>query len=108
MIVQACERVLKPCPIALAGGDPACRTEAVERIIGEDVWYERLVPHGVGNYDIVRAHLAFICAELWIDHRIATGDFDLHVVDDAVHLRNGVAFGLKQEPTRGALGATCL
>ena len=42
-----------------------------------------------------RAHLAVVGAELRIDHRVAAGDLDLHVVDDGVHLRDGVALGLK-------------
>ena len=33
--------------------------------------------------------------ELGVDHGVATGDFDVHVVDDGVHMRDGVALGLQ-------------
>ena len=53
MIVQTGERVLEPGPIALAGGDAARGAEAVERIVGEYVGVERLVPHRIGDDDVV-------------------------------------------------------
>ena len=55
---MAGERVLEPGPIALAGGDAAGRAEAVERVVGEDVRREGLVPHRIGDDDVVVAHLA--------------------------------------------------
>ena len=36
--------------------------------------------------------------KLWVDHRVATGQLDLHVVDDAVHLCDRVALGLQLLP----------
>ena len=95
MVIYAGERVLKPRPIAGAGGDAAGRAEAIEGIVGEDVGIEGLIPHRIGHDNVMRAHLAIGRTEFRIDHRVAARDLDIHVVDHAVHLRDGVVLCLK-------------
>lgn len=41
------------------------------------------------------ADFAAGCAKLWVDHGVAAGEFDLHIVDDCVHLRDGVVVCLE-------------
>src|SRR5262245_15409859 len=95
MLVHAGERVLKPGPIPRARGDTTRRAKAIEWIISENIGVERLVPHRIGNDDVVRPHLAIGCPEFWVDHRVAARNLDVHVVNYAVHLRDGIVLGLK-------------
>ena len=94
-LVQAGEGVLEPRPIALAAGRAAARAETVERVVGEQGGAERLVPHRVGDHDVVPGDAAGRGLELRVEHGVAARDFDLHVVDDGVHVGHGVAFGLQ-------------
>lgn len=57
-----------------------------------------MVPHRVGDDDIIGADLAVRRLEFWIDHRIAARHLDGHVVDDRVHLGDGVALGCQFLP----------
>ena len=52
-IVQARQGVLEPGPVALACRDTAGGAEAVERVVLEDVLVEVLVPHRIGDHDVV-------------------------------------------------------
>ncbi len=74
---------------------PALSAEAVERVVGEGVWVERLIPHGIGDYDVVCGNFAGGGLELGVDHGVAAGDLHFHVVDDRVHVGDGVALGLQ-------------
>ena len=87
--------MLQPRPVALAGSDAAGAAEAVERIVGEQLGAERLVPHRIGDHDVMSGDTPGGGLELRVDHRVAARDLHLHVVDDRVHLRHRVAFGLQ-------------
>ena len=87
--------MLEPSPVALAGGRAALGAEAVEWVVGEEFRAERLVPHGIGDHDVVGGDLAGRGLELGINHGVAALDLDLHVVDDPVHAGDGVALGLQ-------------
>src|SRR5262249_5217795 len=92
-LAQTGDRVLQPSPVALAGGDTALGAKAVERVVFKDVGVERLVPHWVGDNDVVAADLAVRGFEFRIYHRVAARDLDAHIVNDRVHLRDSVALG---------------
>ena len=57
-LVQAGQGVLEPRPVALAGGDAPGGAEAVEGVVLEDVLVEVLVPHGIGDHDVVAGDAA--------------------------------------------------
>ena len=110
-LVEAGEGVLQPGPVALAGGDAAGGAEAVKRVILEDVRIEVLVPHGIGDHDVVTGYPTRGVLELRVEHRVAALDLDLHVVDDGVHVGDGVTVGLQllaMEPERDAAGGVGL
>ena len=74
-LVEAGQGVLEPGPVAPAGGDAAPGAEAVEGIVGEEIRAEGLVPHGIGDYDVVVGNLTGCGFELGVDHGVAAGDF---------------------------------
>ena len=85
----------RPSPIALAGGRAALGAKAVEGVVGEEFRAKRLVPHGIGDYDVVRGDPASRGLEFGVKHGVAALDFYFHVVDDRVHVGDGVALGLQ-------------
>ena len=74
---------------------PPARAEAVEGVVLKDVLVEVLVPHGIGDHDVVAGDAAHGVLELGVDHGVAALYLDLHVVDDGVHVGDGVAVGLQ-------------
>ena len=54
-----------------------------------------MVPHWICYDDVVGADLAGWVFKLRIDHRVPAGDFDIHVMDDRVHIGNSVTLGLQ-------------
>ena len=97
-LVEAGQGVLEPGPVALAGGDAAGGAEAVERIVLEYVRVEVLVPHRICDHDVVGCDPACGVLELRVDHGVATLDSDIHVVNDSVHMGDGIAVGLQFLP----------
>ena len=61
----------------------------------KSVLVEVLVPHGIGDYDVVAGNAARGVLELGVDYRVAALDAHVHVVDDCVHVGDGVAVGLQ-------------
>ena len=82
-------------PVSLAGRNPAGGVEAVERVVLKDVRVEVLIPHGIGDHDVMTGDAACRVLELGVDHRVATLYPNVHVVDDRVHVGNGIAVGLQ-------------
>jgi len=94
-VVQAGVGVLEPGPVAFAAGDAAHGAEAIKGVVGEELRVEGLVPHRIRDDDVVRGDSAVSGAEFGVDHGVAALQLDVHVVDDRVHLGDGVALGLE-------------
>ena len=95
MVTQATKCVLQPRPIAFAAGNAASSAEPIKRVVGEQVWRERLVPHRIRNHYVMGANLAVRFAEFGVNHGVAPRKLNVHVVNDGIHLGHGVAFGLQ-------------
>ena len=98
-----------PLPVVTAAGG----AEAVKRVVLEGVLVEVLVPHGIGDDDVVAGYPSGGVLELGVDHRVAALDAHVHVVDYGVHVGDGVAVGLQflavelEGHAAGGVGLAC-
>ena len=69
-----------PLPVVTASG----ATEAIKRIVLEDVWVEVLVPHRIGDDNVVSRDSSRGVFEPRVDHGVAALDLHIHVVDYGV------------------------